>query len=294
MDSVETSFTPELTSHEQGLANLLASVWSGKFHVTYRMPAERGPVAAPWVDYQRQQGRSITEWSCKNLEEAAEQYAWDSRKDANKANNYWNCRQKLLEALWSGRSNAATRESCLQIFKWGGVARKKVDISKQWVDHHLAAGTIVSELQQAIQVLKGEVDPQKYFGRNKLLMNSAMTKVYAIGDPEERLPIFDGRVGAALGILAVRYCRERGLRIVPDELAFGFFDSQDSKKRNSRNPSRGSLKFRALGDDRFHASCMWRCTKILGAARRIIGGSSTILKLERALFMIGYDVRSFQ
>src|SRR3569833_2813776 len=99
-------------------------------------------------------------------------------------------------------------------------------------------------------------------------MNSALTKVYAIGDSEDRLPIYDGRVGAALGILVVSYCRTKSIEEVPTELLFGFFDSQSPSKQGSRNPSRDRYAFKILGDDSFHANCMWRCRRVLEAVGR--------------------------
>jgi hypothetical protein len=125
------------------------------------------------------------------------------------------------------------------------------------------------------------------------LMNSAMTKVYAFADPEERLAIYDGRVGAALGLFVVCLCERQKLEAVPSELAFAWHDGRGRKNR--RNPSQGLLKFPRLGEHQLHASNMRRASRVLNSAAQQAGCS--VQDMERALFMIGYDVsekRSYQ
>jgi len=150
------------------------------------------------------------------------------------------------------------------------------------IGHELIAG-----ITRAVQLLRGANDPDRLFDGETLLMNSAMTKVYAFADPTRQLAIYDGRVGAALGIFVVQYCRIQGLDVIPVEFNFGWHDS--IARKGSRNPSRENHVFpRLTKGDGFHASCMWRANRIIHAAAQEAGCS--VLEMERALFMVGYDL----
>ena len=85
----------------------------------------------------------------------------------------------------------------LAISKWGGVAQKQTDRSRLWVTK--ATGPdLIARITRAVELLKGADDPTQCFDGEKLLMNSAVTKVYAFADSTRWLAIYDGRVGAAL------------------------------------------------------------------------------------------------
>lgn len=129
-------------------------------------------------------------------------------------------------------------------------------------------------------------------------MNSAMTKVYAAVDPDH-LIIYDGRVGAALGLLARDYLYEGKVSgDVPDELAFGWGASRlrlAEGVKSERDPGDGRYRFpRLFGStrDRRHAQMMRDASLLL---RRVVSnfdrnGGPALGELERALFMVGYDV----
>ncbi|MCK1586938.1 hypothetical protein [Bradyrhizobium sp. 169] len=114
-----------------------------------------------------------------------------------------------------------------------------------------------------------------------------MTKIYAFADTSKRLVIYDGRVGAALALFAMRYWQPKDGQL-PEELRFAYFDSQTPGKRGSRNPSVGRYEFPALGRHTVHARWMWSASRMLNESAR--QAKCDVLQLERALFMIGYDV----
>jgi hypothetical protein len=146
-------------------------------------------------------------------------------------------------------------------------------------------------------------DPLDDFNGKTLLMNSAMTKIYAAAAPDS-LIIYDGRVGAALGLLARTWLLANAERTVPADLAFrwGPNTKTANQKDETRNPSRDLFIFTNLytaSSDiparnrewaelvRMSSRLLWATGEILGAQ----GHTVTLSMLERSLFMLGYDVR---
>lgn len=142
------------------------------------------------------------------------------------------------------------------------------------------------------------VDSLKRFDGKDLLMNSAMTKVYAAADPEQII-IYDGRVGAALGLLVRHWLTSRKQVQVPAELAFRW--GPHATSTSSRNPSVGPLKFQSLytastqqsNSVEYWAKLVRDSNRLLRRVVQILqeqGVAVRLLDLERALFMIGYRV----
>jgi hypothetical protein len=282
-----------LSEHEQGLANLITEAWHGCFPHFYPMPARRGK-SARWVAWhQIRHPESPEQWRCANLADAAKQYAWDEiteeQRNSDTAHSLWTS-EECRVALQSSLTNPQLFfNACLQTFKWGGVGRKRKgqdNASVAWLNNALSDGTLIEKVSRGVALLKGDENPENHFGK-KLPMNSAMTKVYAFADPKRELAIYDGRVGAALDLFVMKYWKPTNSEL-PEELNFGYFDSQSPGKSGSRNPSIGRFKFKTLNSNGYHASCMWRANLILRASARAL--SRPTLDLERALFMIGYDV----
>src|SRR4029078_7138711 len=124
------------------------------------------------------------------------------------------------------------------IFKWGGIAKSDGDRSRVWVRQRAEQKLLIAGIKSAVQALSGPDDPAALFNGTRFLMNSAMTKVYAFADQTNCLPIYDGRVGAAMAWFAVQYCIERGIAKVPAELKFAWLDGRT--RRNGRNPNHGT------------------------------------------------------
>src|SRR5450631_2292685 len=75
-----------------------------------------------------------------------------------------------------------------------------------------------------------------------LIMNSTMTKILSLADPEQKLVIYDGRVGGALGFFVARFAEEREIHQydVADQLLFAV--DQEAK----RTPAARHIHFPAL------------------------------------------------
>ncbi|WP_143274083.1 hypothetical protein [Bradyrhizobium canariense] len=284
-----------LSLHEHALADMVSAAWAGPFHHSYEMPARRGS-SARWVEWHSRQklGASPEQWRCCSLADAAEQYAWDEiildqqRHDGRRL--AWTSDECRDELALSHTDVDRFYEASLQTLRWGKVGRTrngKEDSSVVWLKAARDRGSIVDDILEAVSLLNGDENPEDHFCEAQP-MNSAMTKVYAFADASRRLAIYDGRVGAALALFAMEYWHARDGEL-PLELRFAFFDSQTPGKSGSRNPSIGRHHFPILGKHNVHARWMWSAGRILNEAASRAG--CNVLQLERALFMIGYDVR---
>ena len=111
--------------------------------------------------------------------------------------------------------------------------------------------------------------------------------------------IYDGRVGAASGLLVRKYCEEKGLKTIPIELLFAYGNSKENTVgvQNRRNPSQGIYKFPLLIANKKHTEnnirANWILKEILSKSISKFNTIEPQTKLgafESALFMIGYDV----
>lgn len=224
-----------------------------------------------------------------------------------------NKREKLLFA------------SCLNILEWGGVLNKS---SIEWLFDKYKRGKLGHCIQLASDLLTSvdDEDVQYYFSKEKnmtnqvfkehkdnlsgsqqhryLLMNAGMTKVYSLYCGES--VIYDGRVGAALGLLVSRYLASanRSDDPVPETLRFPW--GADRKTGVERNPSTETHIFPKLGSSGMHALWNLRANWILSdslnnrdelwGVKNDAGGKNELQKrmlraVEAAVFMIGYKVR---
>ena len=189
--------------------------------------------------------------------------------------------------------------SCLNVLRWGGVLRGG---SEKWLWQRYFARGLVAELDHAVNLLTGssERDVKNDFHK-RLLMNAGMTKVYSLYSGGDSI-IYDGRVGAALGLLVRRYLDVVKKPKVPDKLHFRWgaerISGESKLGKKKRNPSCGRWTFRSLGQSSpEHAVCNlranWIMQEIAGYQQQmwgISGHHEKMRALEAALFMIGYDV----
>jgi hypothetical protein len=118
-------------------------------------------------------------------------------------------------------------------------------------------------------------------------MNSTMTKIVSLADPEQKLVIYDGRVGGALGCFVARFAEEREIHQydVADQLLFAV------DREAKRNPDTNRIHFPALFGktrDRCHASMVrWASQLIWHVAEEC---QASPREIEAALFMWGYNV----
>ncbi|EIU4992585.1 hypothetical protein MMK62_004197 [Pseudomonas aeruginosa] len=236
-----------------------------------------------WKPWKGRIASAVHHWWCHSLQEAFLHYSWP---DSPKPNSFQCIAARLRQAL-AVHDQATARDACLAIFRWGGVRGRK---SLAWVEDQYQQKTLCQSIMQAVQLLQpGSAQGLAAFDGKKLLMNSAMTKVYAAADPDHII-IYDGRVGAALGLLARHSLMRAGVPSVPADLSFRWGAGQGDA--TNRDPSLGAFKFRKLNA----AQCQLWAGQVLLAGELLqqvmaynpsIG---SIAELEKALFMIGYNV----
>lgn len=269
MNEIETAFV-----------DYLASAWHGVFPHKYQVT--KRPEWNAWRAIAGQQDASF--WTCGSLAEADLHYSWKPEEQAGSFETLASDLQAALEA----NDEKHLRSVCLKIFQWGGVAAQPEDRSRMWVEQ----SDLGQRLEGAVQALLNEREGLERFDGKVALMNSAMTKIYAACCPDQ-LVIYDGRVGAALGLIARRFLeKSKHPAPVPSELAFAWGAAKT--KGRIRNPSTEQYRFPTLFGARFdrrHAWQMRQASRLLReTVKQINQPAVTLRNLERALFMIGYDV----
>lgn len=286
-----------LTGNQKAFAQYLADLW-GKPEALGEMcdlfpvgdASEAGLLHSfriskhqSWKPWKGRIASVVHHWWCHSLQEAFLHYSWP---DSPKPNSFQCIAARLRQAL-AVHDQETARNACLAIFRWGGVRGRK---SLAWVEDQYQQKTLCQSIIQAVQLLQpGSAQGLAAFDGKRLLMNSAMTKVYAAADPDHII-IYDGRVGAALGLLARYSLMRAGVTSVPADLSFRWGAGQGDT--TNRDPSLGAFKFSKLNA----AQCQLWAGQVLLAGELLqqvmafnpsIG---SIAELEKALFMIGYNV----
>ena len=134
--------------------------------------------------------------------------------------------------------------------------------------------------------------------RNRVTHERTAVKIYSLLCDD--CVIYDGRVGAALGLLTRQFCEATGHTEVPSALEFAFGtpkEARNTKNTKVRDPSHGPLRFPRLGPDaRFHTVQARRANWFIGRAlnrnpNAFSAGEEGFHELAAGLFMVGYDLR---
>lgn len=284
-------------AHQEAFARHLADLWPSAAAASH-LHAFRISHHPAWKQWRGLAGREATSWWCTSLEQAQRHYSWTQGKGGEP----FEVLAAGLRAALAAGDEARARHFCLAIFAWGGVAKKPDDGSRLWVERQFASATLCRQTLAAVALLQpASADSLARFDGSDLLMNAAMTKVYAAASPDS-LIIYDGRVGAALGLLARRLLAAQGVAEVPAALAFRWGPAQ-TKPYDSRNPSQAGYAFQSLYQqsrraerhpDRLWAELVRGSSAMLLRARALLAGRGTRVSLgdfEQALFMLGFNVR---
>jgi len=280
------AFSRFLTPLSGEFSEFLVAKWNGNFNHRFEISSHRA-----WHTWRSHPAFDATnQWFCTSLREASDRYSWQSEEPAK-----WVV--QLQEALQANDAPDAV-EACEQIFRWGGVAQRADDRSRQWINEQ--GKELPQKIKCAVNLLKDPNGDLEKFNGVEFLMNSAMTKIYWAADDAKELIIYDGRVGAGLGLLAREFVQSKGLSRVPEELKFLWGASRGSYLtgiQNKRNPSKGSLVFPALFTsariDCRHACMVRRASYLLQRVAEMLDTNVSVPDLEKALFMVGYDVRNW-
>jgi hypothetical protein len=170
---------------------------------------------------------------------------------------------------------------------WGGVDNKfRQKRTFEWIEGN--ADEISAKLSNAIDLIKDEHASLEAFDGVTLTMNSTMTRIVSLADPEQKLVIYDGRVAGALGYFVARFAEER--EIHQHDLAEQLLFAVDREAK--RRPETNRIHFPALfgsARDRCHASMVrWASQLIWQVAKEC---QVRPREIEAALFMWGYNVK---
>lgn len=241
-------------------------------------------------------------WECDSIYSAYENYQWAFTCKSPisgyslTGKTFEECKLLLtdlsigLKESVSQNDTELCQKYCISILDWGGV----INGNKNKI---LELGnSITTYLSDCKERLNADV-----FNLNgnysDIIMTAGFTKLYSLLIDD--FIIYDGRVGAALGLLVRKYCEEKGLRTIPPELLFAYGNSKGDTYgvQNRRNPSQGMYKFPLLIANKKHTENNIRANWIL---KEILSKSvskfskiepqTRLRAFESALFMIGYDV----
>jgi len=245
-------------------------------------------------------------WECNSIYAAFEKYAWDfsflslTTNELATGNTFYETQaitkiisQHLKEGLKNDDSTTC-RNCCLDILKWGGVKRHNdVKISD-------LGDSLSNYLTNVRTKLRSDRSSGEYYSTG-IFINSGFTKIYSLF--VEDFIMYDGRVGAALGLLVRMYCEENNLPCIPDSLKFAWGRGKESQfvssDYNRRNPSSDKFVFpELLNNPQSHLECNIRANWLLKEITLRTTTKFSNLRpddqttaLQSALFMIGYCVK---
>jgi hypothetical protein len=255
----------------------LAHEWRGDRHHSYTVPP-RGKSSA-W-------SRTVDgKWSAVGLADAVSKYAWSGK-------NFFENKAELDQFaadLQSAIRRNSNNDVCVisrAVMHWGGVDNKhRQKRTFEWIERN--ADDISAKLSNAVDLIKDEWASLDSFDGLNLIMNSTMTKIISLADPEQKLVSYDGRVGGALGFFVARFAEEREIHQydVTDQLLFAV------DREAKRSPETNRIHFPRLfgkARDRCHASMVRRASQLIWQVAKECQASPR--EIEAALFMWGYNV----
>lgn len=251
--------------------------------------------------------KPASNWRCTSLYTAYENYCWpfaciDPGSGERISGNSFQDSTRALTMLSKGlRMSIANvdhdlcRQYCISILKWGGVSNgneKRIET----LDLNLC-----DYLEMCKKKFTAVLPLDKYYSED-IIITSGFSKIYSLYI--DNYVIYDGRVGAALGLLIRKYCEDKSLVMVPHELSFAWCRGREATykiaEKNRRNPGNGPYRFNEIANNpRRHMEnnirANWLLEEILNKTEskfNQIEANIQFRALEAALFIIGYDVRS--
>ncbi len=250
------------------------------------------------------------DWSCSSLYDAYQKYRWpfefecpalgrkvSGSEGLNSSLDYLTELANTFRPAVESGDVEATINCALSVLEWGGVLgknRARVIAMGRDICGNMA---YISEKLKMDSVRLGE--------NQDIHVNSGFTKIYSL--LVDDFIMYDGRVGAALGLLGRLFCQEAGLAHIPQEIEFSYGRGQETPGGmtgpNRRNPSTAAYRLPEFtGDRQRHLDDNIKAGWLLkGLADKTSSKFNSLSQnsplnerltaLQSALFMIGYDVR---
>lgn len=240
-------------------------------------------------------------WKCHSLFNSYEKYVWPFKCEIPSTGNViqgssYDDSEVVLNQLQTDLRHALIynnegvfKKNCFAVLQWGGVLPhnyKRVE----------STSNIIDEFKFTLSVFN---DPNLDSGDNfdNIHMNAGYTKIYSL--LLDNFIIYDGRVGAALGLLVRFFLEENHYDSIPQSLNFAFglpkISNANKQELLKRNPSNHRFVFGALANNskrhiENNIRANWLLNKV-AVESNFSTTSNPLRSLEAALFMIGYDVR---
>lgn len=255
-------------------------------------------------------GRSTKqkEWSCSSLLNAFEKYEWPFsyydcyKEECVKGKSYQdsetalNSLQELLLRAVDSQDNDLCSRACEMILKWGGVLGSDKKGNKKKINE--LGNCLAAYLQSICDYFNGGGELSDVYqvsvrgNTMPILMTAGFTKIYSLLCKD--FVIYDGRVGAALGLLVRLFLERNNYEILPESLAFYYGNAKNPNV--NRNPSSGQYRFKALSTSyAVHIRCNLKANWVIKNIGWANGGgfsrqSNPLRAFEAALFMVGYRI----
>jgi hypothetical protein len=195
-----------------------------------------------------------------------------------------------LQSAIQRNSNNDVCETIRAVMHWGGVDNKhRQKGTFEWIERNVDELSV--KLSNAVDLIKDVQAPLDPFDGVNLIMNSTMTKIVSLADPEQKVAIYDGRIAGALGFFLARFAEE--LEIHQYDLAEQLLFAVDREAK--RSPETNHIHFPALfgkARDRCHASMVRSASQVIWQVAKDCQASPR--EIEAALFMWGYKVAEQQ
>ena len=256
-------------------------------------------LSAAWADNDREQPQGYW-WPFKCHVMSGKEFVLHKGSNLKDSATALKKLSKLLEEALEQNDDVKAQMACQGVLAWGGVLKGN---QQRLFGKARGLAKCLSDLKDCLNNSKLDDMDAAHKVSTTLWMNAGFTKIYSI--LAEDFCIYDGRVGAALGLLVRRYCEDgaKPLPKVPALLQFPWGEGVgvDQNGQDRRNPSRGNYVFPKLTNDKRGVKChtVWNVRanwliKEITVRLKVnpSKGLSPVRIVEAALFMIGYDVRS--
>jgi hypothetical protein len=239
-------------------------------------------------------------FAISSLEEAFNGYWWNKEGYEENAQQLQEV-QKIVRAAIKAQLPAKASSEALQalraVLKWGagGTGQKLYTSNDKWAINQ--AGSLAESLRMGCAEMSSETPNLQIFKSTEkstyARMNAGFTKYYALACDD--VIIYDGRVGAALGLLAKEFCKKNKIETLPSSLAFRW-GPQNGKNPLNRNPSDDKYVFAKLPTEgetwaEWNIKGNWILSSALKSSDALwCSGPDGLRRVEAALFVMGYSL----
>jgi hypothetical protein len=239
-------------------------------------------------------------FAINSLEEAFNGYWWNKEgyeKNAQKLQEVQMIVRAAIKTQNPEKASSESLQALRAVLKWGagGTGQKLYTSNEKWAIKQ--ASSLAESLSMGCAAMSSETPNLQVFKSTDkstyARMNAGFTKYYALACDDAI--IYDGRVGAALGLLAKEFCKKNKIETLPSSLAFRW-GPQNGKNPLNRNPSDDKYVFAKLPTEgeawaEWNIKGNWILSSALSSSdAHWCSGPEGLRRVEAALFVMGYSL----